>query len=312
MRDPVRPLRAGTGLMCAGVLLAALAGCNDAPPAPQVRAAARVNGESIPADWLSAQAGLGARRSGGEAGAGESRKLEQLVDQTLMLQAARQRGLDRDPQVARQVEAASREALARIYLERVVDTVPAPSDAEIRRYYESQPLLFQQRRIYKLQESRVVWPVADSDVLKARVHTARSAEETVKILKAAGLGVDKRVLTEPAERLPLAALTQIAALKPGRSLVLLENDPRKPASAPTRVITLIEVKPAPRSWDDARGAIETFLRNDRRRAAALQDMQRLRASAKIEYLDAAASMPQRSTSADVPRSQAVAGAVSQP
>lgn len=299
---------AKVALSCAVVWAAALVGCGDPSRDVAVVAAARVNGEAIPKDWLAGPVGWSTRRASHDNGHDDQRRLELLVDQMLMTQAAKTQGLDRDPQVQRIVEAAARDALARAYLDRAVESAPVHTEADVQRYYDAQPHLFAKRRTYKLQELRVVWPQNDGGALRQKVEAAKSADEVFKIVRATGQDIQRRTLQEPAERLPLAALPQLAALKPGRTVVLLENDPRKPALAPTRVLTLIDAKAAPLSLVAARASIDAYLRNERARTAALNAVSKLRASARIEYLDGAASAPMRRTEAPSPTVRQVAGA----
>src|SRR4051812_33005778 len=115
-------------------LAAVLAGCSSAePPAADGKLAARVNGAAI-------------SLSGGKP---SREKLERVIDRELLVQKAIAAGLDRDPQVAAQVEEARREVLAQAYVDRAAARSGGTPAAEVARFYEENPALFAQRRVYR-------------------------------------------------------------------------------------------------------------------------------------------------------------------
>ena len=123
--------------------------------------------------------------------------------------------IDRDPKVVQAIEAARREIIARAYHEKTGDAASRPEADDIRKYYDANPALFKERRIYKLQEIAIEAEPAKIDELKARLQAAAKAEAFVDYLKTSGL----RYRVQPGReggRAAAAAITAVAAQVEGR------------------------------------------------------------------------------------------------
>jgi peptidyl-prolyl cis-trans isomerase C len=70
---------------------------------------------------------------------GRQRLVDQLVNRELMLKAAEERKLDQDPQVRRQIDEFRTTALVNAYQRQLMETMPKPSEAQIRAYFDSHP-----------------------------------------------------------------------------------------------------------------------------------------------------------------------------
>ena len=166
----------------------------------------------------------------------------------------------------------------------------AASD-EIDRYYDAQPALFAQRRIYVLRETGVQ---ADEAALKAfvgKVAALRSAEELTLLMQRDGLTGPSRVVAQAAEDLPLNLLAQLAPLEPGRSIAFSQG-------GNARVYTLLQTVQAPVDRRQAQGAIAAYMANQRKSEAIADAMKKLRAEARIAYQGSfAASAPGAGASA---------------
>src|SRR6185369_1599295 len=90
-------------------------------------------------------------------------KLDRVIDRELLVQQAQQLGLDRDPEVARKVEEARRQVLAQAWLDRAAARDNRSSAAETAKFYDENPALFAQRRIYRFQELVVSVPADKVD-----------------------------------------------------------------------------------------------------------------------------------------------------
>jgi EpsD family peptidyl-prolyl cis-trans isomerase len=269
----LRPALALT-LLAAATLLTACGG-GDKKGATQV--AARVNKEEISVHQinfvLQRQAG-----GAGEAPPPEAaqRVLEGLIDQELAVQAAVDQKLDRDPAVVMAIEAARRDAIARAYVDKVAASVSKPSDEDISAYYKAKPALFEQRRIYTMQEFSIEALGNVAPQVEAVVKAARSPDDLSGQLKAAGVKFASRSVTQPAENLPLALVDQIGALTEGQHLTL-------PSPSGISAMFLTSARAQPVTLEQARPAIEQFLSNERRRVALSDAMKQLRDKAKITY-----------------------------
>ena len=100
--------------------------------------------------------------------------LERLIDQELAVQRAKELELDRDPRIVQALEAARRDVLARAFTDSIGDAAGKPAVEDIHKYYDANPALFKERRIYVVQEMSVEAPSSKIDDLRARVKAAHS------------------------------------------------------------------------------------------------------------------------------------------
>lgn len=259
--------------LCVAALLAA---CGGEKGDKATQTAARVNKEEITVHQINfvLQRQQGLRPEQAEA-AGKQ-VLERLIDQELAVQQAEESKLDRDPRVVQQVEAAKREILARAYAEKIGDTVAKPSSEDIATYYAANPALFAERRVYSLQELAIEAKPEQLEELRARLQAAKNLPEFIEHLKANDFKFAGNQAVRTAEQLPLAALTTLAKLKDGQSLVT-----RTPAGM--QVLLLAGSRSQPVDETRAKPSIEAFLTNQRKGELLSKHMKELRDKAKIEY-----------------------------
>lgn len=264
-----------TTLAFVGAVL--LAGCGGGGAKPPTQTVAKVNKEELTVHQVNAllaqQRGVGPQQAE-QAG---RRVLERLIDQELALQKASELRLDRDPRVVQAVEAARREIIARAYADKIAEGAARPSPAEVRKYYEEHPLLFRERRVYQLQEFVVQAPGPLPAGIVDRLRGSKAPADVAQLLKAQDVKFTAGQVIRAAEQVPLDRLEAVAALKDGQSMVTV---------VPGGVQVLFVLASRLQPIDEARAApaIEQFLVNDQKRRLVAQDLQTLRAAAKIEYL----------------------------
>jgi len=263
------------GCALAVLVAAALAACGKGNGgATQV--AAKVNREEISLHqvnyFLQRQPGVAAD----QVDAASRQTLEGLVDQELMLQAAAEQHIDRDPTVLQAVDAARRDIVVHAYAERLSQDVQKPSMAEVSQYYDSRPALFSKRRLYTLVDTAFAATPAQQKTLRAQLSGARSVADVAALLRQAGLRFGTRRSTIGAEALPLTAVDAMGAMREGQSHLV--SGPRE-----AHVLTIVSAEPAPLSEDEARASIENFLMADRKHQALQQQIKALRSTARIEY-----------------------------
>jgi EpsD family peptidyl-prolyl cis-trans isomerase len=245
----------------------AAAGCERAAAdRAQTELVARVNGIEISAREL---------RAAGASGMAQA--VEKVIDRELLVQQALQSGLERDPQVAADIDNARREVLAQAYLERAARTRAAPSREEVRAFYAENPALFAERRIYRTRELVVSANPEMIDVLRAQVARTADLDELAAWLTSRNARYSIASQTQPAEQVPLAFLPQLARMQPGELALF--------ASAPgASVIQLVYSESAPLAYEQASPLIESFLAGRKRLAVAQDEVKRLRETARIEYV----------------------------
>ena len=255
-----------------------LAGCGDKKKDKLAsQTAVKVNKEEITVHQinfvLQQQRGLKPE----QADAASKQILERLIDQELAIQKAEELKLDRDPRVMQQLEAAKREIVARAYLDKAGEAASKPTAQEIAKYYEANPALFKERRIYSLQEIAIEAKPEQVPQLRTQLANAKSINDFVEYLKANDFRFSANQAVRAAEQLPLASLGTFAAMKDGQTIL-------SPAPTGAQVIVLAGSRAQPVTLEQATPAIEQFLLNDRKREILAKDMKSMREAAKIEYV----------------------------
>jgi len=231
-----------------------------------------------------------------------------LVEQEIVLQKARDLKLDRDQRVVQNVEALKRETIVRAYLDRIAEGAAKPAATEVRTYYDANPALFKQRRVYSFQEFSMQVSAAQRTDIEAQLVSLKSPAELDAYLKTKQIAARTEKSTVAAENVPLPLLQRVAAMKPGQGLIV-------PAAGGLRVLLLLAAQDSPVTEEQARPAIAAYLLNVQKRQAVEKEMAALRASAKVEYFgkyaDLAASAPS-STASSATSSIPVAPFVAKP
>lgn len=283
-----RPLRHLAAAASAALLLGACGGAKT--PVDDSQIAVRINQGEISVHQVH-QVLQGQPRLTAEQPQAAARKvLDSLVEQELAAQAAREKGLDRDPAVLQALQVAQREALARAWQDRLAASVSLPSSDEVDRWYDSHPALFAQRRLYTLQEAVVAVSAERLGHVRALVAGAKGASQLVDALQSAGVRPATRQFVQGAEDLPFGLLDALAELSAGQSLVMAE-----PGGA--RILTVVQVHAAPVERRQANDAIAAFIQSERRRVAVEQGMKPLRDAAHVEFVGRFAQVAHAAASA---------------
>ncbi len=235
-----------------------------APEAPGARVAAKVNGSEIALE----KTGALNRQAAAQA-------LDHVIDRELLVQKALAAKLDHDPEVARAIEEARRKLLAQAYLERL-GPVKVQAD-EVRAFYQDNPALFSQRRLYRVRQLEIPAAIERIDLLKAEVARASELEDIVLWVTTRGLKYRIASLTEPAEEVPLAQLPELSRMREGEMAVFA-------SPAGTSVVQLVHAQEAALSEQQAAPVIERFLAGRKRLELAAMEVKRLREVASIEYV----------------------------
>lgn len=232
--------------------------------------------------------------------------LDKLIDQQLARRQATKRELDRSPKVMLAIEAAKSEILARAYLEQLAAALPKPSPEETRRYYAEHPELFAQRRVFSLEEIAIAPNVDVAPGLREKVAKARSMQEVAQWLQSQGVGFVPNRGVRAAEQLPMEILPKVQAMKDGE-MQLLEAEGGR-----FQVIRVVASKAEPVDEAAAAPRIQQFLFNRRSSEAIANELNQLRAQAKVEYLGefagGAAAAEAKAKSAAAAKAQALAAA----
>lgn len=203
--------------------------------------------------------------------------VERLIERELARQQAIQRRLDRSPQVVQAIEAARAEILARAYLQQVAAGKAKPTAGEVKKYYAEHSELFAERRLYVLEEMTFEPREDIAAELRGRVGKAGSLQEVGDWLKAKQVEYTVQRIGRPAEDIPLEMLPALKTMKDG-DIQVVEYAGR------VSVLRVAASRPAPVDEATATPRIEQFLANQRSGQSITEELKRLRAQARIEYL----------------------------
>lgn len=263
------------------------AGCGDKskPEGKASQAAARVNDTEITVHQinqvLERQQGLKPE----QAESASRQVLEGLIDQQLAVAKAEEQKLDRDPQVVQMLDAARRNILARTYLEKAAAAaVGAPSAEDVRKYFDTKPALFAQRKVYAIQEFTVPAAKDVAEPLMTKLKATKGQQEFVEVLKASGVKFTANQVTQAAEGLPLAIVDKLAEVNDGEALYVTAPDGFK-------AMLVVASRLQPVTFDQAKPAIEQFLTTERRREFVKNEIKNLRTAAKVDYIGKFAEKP---------------------
>lgn len=212
------------------------------------------------------------------------RALEQVINQQLLVQQAEAEKLAQDPKIANAIDNARRQVLAKAWLDKVAAALPKPTDADIAKFYDENPGLFAQRRIYRLLQIAVPGDVAFRATLEAKLKALNANPDKSALMKGLAIWLQSQNInfrpnsaTQTAEQLPLELVNRFAQMKDGDSMLL-------PVEGGYQVLQIAASHLQPMDRDKGRPIIEQYLSNRVRAEASQNELKRLRAAAKIEYL----------------------------
>ena len=205
--------------------------------------------------------------------------LEALIDRQLLQSEALRDKVDRDPQVVQAIERAKSQILTQAYLQKRLINLAKPSKAEIEAYFDAHPEVFAQSKIYAMRELIL----ATTDItaeLTAVFSKASSLEEVAAWLRAHKIQFAGNQLANSAADLPADLLKKLQGMKKGQLFAAKEGDR-------SILVELHDIKDSPVSLEAATPQIGQYLLNEKNKIAAEAEVARLRANAKIVYLNQA-------------------------
>ena len=225
--------------------------------------------------------------------------LERLIDQELLVQKAVDRKLDRDPKVMQTIEAAKQQILAQAYLDQTTAAaIEKPTPEAIKAFYDQQPDLFKDRRVYRLNELVFSADAAQVEALKAEAAKNKSLQDITTWARTRNIRFAANSAIKPAEQLPLDYLARLGKMKDGDIMLVT------PAQGGAVLVQVAAAQVSPMTEEQAQPFIAQFLTNRRRSELAAKEVKDLRQSAKIEYIgdfaSAAASPAAGSTATAAP------------
>lgn len=204
--------------------------------------------------------------------------VKSLIDQEILVQAAMNDKLDRNPQVMTAIEESKQQILAKAYLQSKVANIAKPTDVEITTYHDEHPNVFSNRKLYAMDEITFVIKPGQIKALEDLSNTAKTTDEVIDWLNQNNIKFNTSKKVHAAESLPMKLLDKMSAMQVNELIFV---------NGPGQVVVgkLLETRLQPISLNDAKPLIERAIMNERQQLAAQAEIERLTKSAKIVYLD---------------------------
>ena len=266
-------------VLCAALLLlaASLSACGDkAKEKKPGQALASVNGEEVTVLQLNEEL----QRAGVTAAQQDSASkqlLQVLIDRQLLQEAAAKENLDRDPKVMQAIDRAKALIVAQAYLQKRIGNVAKPTAAEVEDYFNKNPEFFSNRKQFFMNEL-VIGSNDLTPELRTAANGAKSLEEVAVWLDAHKIKYGRSQVTRSTADVPQQLSAKLLGMPKGQLFVVKEG-PR------AMFISVTETRDAPVTLEVAAPQIEQFLMNKKNKELASAELNRLRADAKIEYLN---------------------------
>lgn len=254
----------GIGLM--------LAGCDRSATGQIV---AVVNSEEISLNELNSELkSLGA--AVGNKDMIRAQALQNLIDRKLLVQASRERGIDKDPDFLRQQRRASDQLLVGLLAQQVTKNVPVPSQGDIDTFLRQNPHIATGRIVYDLDQIQLQ-ESSDPNFVK-RLQPTKSMADVVAVLGQTQTRYAAQRSTLDSATAPKAMLDQIVRLQPGEPFIV--------RSGGLMIISAITAQTAaPLPPPEARKLAAETLRRNAIAEIAQKQVKDARSRAKIEYQD---------------------------
>lgn len=261
---------------CAGLLVVLVSACGSKAEQKPGQALASVNGEEITVMQLNDELSR-SNAPAAQQDAVRKQALEALIDRQLLIGEAAKEKVDRDPRVVQAIDRARSVILAQAYMQKRLGTPAKPSPAEVEGYYSQNPQFFAQRKAFDMRE--IILPTRDvTDELKAVMDKTRALDAVADWLDGHKINYQKAQLSRSGSELPPELSAKLLALAKGQLFIVREGER-------SMLVTIADVRSAPVELDAARPQIEQYLMAKKGKEAAEQEVKRLRASAKIAYIN---------------------------
>lgn len=281
-------------LLCGALLAgAALSACGQRDKQAG-QALASVNGAEITMLQLNEELQRFGGESASQEGAGKQ-LLEALINRQLLQNEAARDRTDRDPSVVQAIERARALIVAQAYLQKRIGAIAKPTRQQVEAYFAQHPEAFTRRKQFELDELIVATRDIDAG-LKAAIASSAALDEVARWLDQHRVGYARTQLAPTSAELAPELNAKLLAMPKGRLFIVQQGEH-------SLLGVIAEVRDTPVTLDMAAPMIEQTLVNQKSRAAADAELARLRAGAKIKYLNALAPTVPPPAAAPQPESE---------
>lgn len=244
---------------------------------------AKVNGDEITIHQVNFQLSRMGQMNEAQSKVAAKQVLSRLVEMQLLKQQAIEQKLDKNPGVLQALEASKDQLLAQAYLEMSMAKAPKPLTSEIDTFYKDRPELFENRRIFRLQELVVNIDKAKFAETQKALQDIKGINEIATWLKDKNYPFSVNSNVKAAEQLPLDLLKKLQTLKDGDAVII-------PTENSFNVVHLVASQSMPITRSKATPIIEQYFMNQNKTNLAKKEMTALNEKAKIEFIGTFADM----------------------
>lgn len=249
----------------------------------ETQVVAKVNGDEILINQVNFQLARMGQLNEVQSKDAAKQILARLVDQQLLKQQALDAKLDRDPRVLQALESSKNEILAQAFLEQLMTKATLPSASEVDAFYKEHPELFDNRRVFRLQELVVAADKGKFAEIENNLKSIKGINEIATWLKNNNYIFTANSNVRAAEQLPLDFLRKLQPLKDGEVMFM-------PTDRTFNIIHIAASQSAPINREKAKPIIEQYFVNQNKTNLAKKEMLALNDKAKIEFVGAFSEM----------------------
>jgi len=247
-------------------------------PKPSSQVAVKVNGEEVTVHQLNqVLSKVRVQVKSEESEAVRKKALESLIDQELIIQAAKNANMERTPEVLTAIEAAKRKVLVDFYMKRTLQSVDKPTLDEVQAFYQEQPQIFADRQLFIYTQVTVPLELSELDSLVKDIRELKDLRSIIAVLDDRQFKYKKVNDAKTSEKLPGPFLKPLNSLSVGDVGYLKMSDG-------LLIISLQQKIAQPIGFEEATPAIERQLYRQKQKEVAAKLISSLKESAMIEYV----------------------------
>jgi peptidyl-prolyl cis-trans isomerase C len=247
----------------------AVAGCKREATGQVV---AVVNGEEVSLSELNGE--LKNAPAGGDKDVIRAAALQNLINRKLLVQQARDRGIDKDPDFLQRERRTDDQLMIEMLGQQVTKNIPVPTPTDTDRFIQQNPQMFAQRAVYNLDQIVFAMP-SDRNKLKA-LEADHSLDAVAKRLSAMNIQFQRQQSKLDTLATPPDLLKQVTALPAGEPFVI--------ATGGNVVVSVLNGKSdAPIDGENARKVAAEMIRRNAVTDIAQKQLKQARDAAKIDY-----------------------------
>ena len=203
--------------------------------------------------------------------------LDKLIEQEILVQKGEELKLDRRPEVLQAIEFAKRQALAQAVIDSLVGKYNDVSSADIQKYYNEHGSIFANHYVFDLDVF-----LLDSQELNEQasneLESSSNGEQTKEILQRNKIRFKQNQVKRGSELIPAVILDKLTTVNNG-DIIRIPDENKK-----IILMQLISKKLQPISEQESKEPIRQLLINERAQTNIKQQLELMKKSVKIEYL----------------------------